>query len=390
MFFRTKSAEAAAAVPPAAVTSVSPSLRPALASAAADGTVLLDALGGVLAALARFPVDLPHRPAGVTSKELTAWQRHATLGVAIGGDDGSSVGIQDRDWRGLIRAVADLRRDEQGSVDLLVSELRAALWTCVSAVHAAVRIDDSADAQTGTHLTHMKKAVNGSQVHDIRAEVLKAVSEIDRTLKERREAQQQEYKALATSLDTLGQQLEEAKQESTTDPLTGIGNRKRFDIMAHRAIQIAALGRAPVTLLMADLNKLKIINDSYGHTAGDAAITSVAQALWSVFQRQSDVVSRYGGDEFAVILNNCDAQAAERLAARLVERVRSLPRVHESMEFALGISVGVAELVPGEDVMAWISRADGAMYQAKRQPMGGAVIADAGHAMRPAITRRTA
>ena len=385
MFFRKKEPESAAAAP----HSVAPYVSSPRPSAAADDSVMLDAIGGVLAALARFPIDLPHRPADETTKELTAWQRHATLGVAIGGEDASSVGIQDRDWRGLIRAVSELRRDEQDSVDSLVSELRSALWTCVSAVHAAVRIDDSAEAQTGTHLTIMKKALNGSQVHDIRAEVLKAVNEIDRTLNARRDAQRAQYKTLATSLDALGQQLEEAKKESTTDPLTGVGNRKHFDITAQRAIQISALGRTPVTLMMVDLNKLKIINDSYGHTAGDAAISSVAHALSSVFQRQSDVVSRYGGDEFAVILNNCDAEAAATLARQLVERVRSLPRVHEAMEFALGVSVGVAELVPGEDVLAWISRADGAMYQAKRQPMGSAVIADATTAMKPPSTHLT-
>ena len=386
MFFRRKDPEAATA-------SLSPTAVARLATASpvpvsdGDNTMLLDALGGVLSALARFPVDLPHRSAMSTSRALTAWQRHATLGMPMGDDDHVSVGIQDRDWRGLVRTVSELKRDEQDTVETLVGELRSALWTCVSAVHAAVRIDDSAVAATGTHLTLMKKAVTGSQISNIRAEVLHAVSEIDRALKERREEQQLQYKSLATSLDSLGRQLEEAKQESTTDPLTGVGNRKRFDLMAQRAIQIFALGRAPVSLMMVDLNKLKFINDSYGHTAGDAAITGVAGALWSVFMRQSDVVSRYGGDEFAVILNNCDAHAAETLAQRLVEQVRSLPRVHDAMEFALGVSVGVAQLLPGEELPAWLERADGAMYQAKRQPMGGTVIASASTGM-PGAPRR--
>ena len=380
MFFRRKDPEAATAPPSPTAVAVLATASPVPVSDG-DNTMLLDALGGVLSALARFPVDLPHRPAMSTSRALTAWQRHATLGVSMGDDDQVWVGIQDRDWRGLVRAVSELKRDEQGTVETLVGELRGALWTCVSAVHAAVRIDDSAAAATGTHLTLMKKAVTGSQISNIRAEVLHAVSEIDRALKERREEQQLQYKSLATSLDSLGRQLEEAKQESTTDPLTGVGNRKRFDLMAQRAIQIFALGRAPVSLMMVDLNKLKFINDSYGHTAGDAAITGVAKALWSVFMRQSDVVSRYGGDEFAVILNNCDAHAAETLAQRLVEQVRSLPRVHVAMELALGVSVGVAQLLPGEELPAWIERADGAMYQAKRQPIGGAVIANANTGM---------
>lgn len=386
MFFRKKVPASVAGEPQIDP----PHVRATRSSESSDDSMLLDAIGGVLAALARFPIDLPHRPADATSKELTAWQRHATMGVAMSGEDESSVGIQDRDWRGLIRTVSELRRDEQVSVDSIVSELRAALWTCVEAVHAAVRIDDTAEVAAGQHLSLMTKAVKGAQIKDVRTEVLKAVSEIDRTLRERRDAQRAQYKTLAMSLDALGQQLEEAKKESSTDPLTRVGNRKHFDVMAQRAMQLAALGRAPVTMMMVDLNKLKIINDSYGHTAGDVAISSVAEALASSFQRQSDVVCRLGGDEFTVILNNCDAAAAATLASQLVERVRGLPRVHEAMEFALGISVGVAELQPGDDLATWMSRADAAMYQAKRQPMGGAVIADATTAIMPASGRLSA
>ncbi len=342
-------------------------------------SLVLDALGGVVAALARFPVDLPHRSADETTREMQAWQRHATMGLPIDAesDESTSVGIQDRDWRGLVRAVAALRRDEQSSIDALVSELRAALWSCVSAVHEAVRIDDSAESTTGTHIALVRKAVNGSQVSSIKDDVLNAINEIDRTLKERKAEQQRQYKTLATSLDALGRQLEEAKKESATDPLTGVGNRKHFDLMAERAVQLFSLGRTPVTMLMIDLNKLKVINDSYGHPVGDAAIVSVAKALWKVFLRQSDVICRYGGDEFAVILNGCDLLVAQTLAKRLVEQVRSLPLPSPSMEFALGASVGVAQLAVGEDVMQWVDRADRAMYQAKKQALGGVMLADA-------------
>jgi diguanylate cyclase len=286
--------------------------------------------------------------------------------------------------------VAALRRDEQSSVEALVNELRAALWTCVSAVHEAVRIDDSAEATTGTHLALVTKAVSGSQLQNIREDVLNAVSEIDRALKERREEQQRQYKTLATSLDSLGRQLEEARKESATDPLTGVGNRKHFDLMAARSVQLFSLGRAPVTMLMIDLNKLKVINDSYGHTAGDAAIVSVARALWKVFLRQSDVITRYGGDEFAVILNNCDLLVAQTLAKRLVETVRSLPLPSASMEFAMGASVGIAQLAPGEEVAQWVARADRAMYQAKKQATSGVMLADPAGSVAPAAQLRTA
>jgi diguanylate cyclase len=386
MFFRKKESEPRATAPrhtepvappaPAAPPTVEPARH---GSHAVDGqtTLVLDALGGVLAAIARFPIDLPHRSADATTKEMTSWQRHATMGVHLEGeDDSASVGIEDRDWRGLVRSVAALRRDEQSSVEGMVSELRTALWSCVAAVHEAVKIDDSTEVKTGTHLALVKKAVSGNQASSIRDEVLNAVGEIDRALKERREEQQRQYKVLAGSLDSLGRQLEEARKESETDPLTGVGNRKHFDLMALRATQMFSLGRAPVTLLMIDLNKLKVINDSYGHPVGDAAIRSVGKALWSVFLRQSDVICRYGGDEFAVILQGCDLQVAQTLAKRLIEAVRTLPLPSPKMEFALGASVGVAQLEVGEDVTQWVDRADRAMYQAKKAAMGGVKIAD--------------
>ncbi|HYW50047.1 MAG TPA: GGDEF domain-containing protein, partial [Gemmatimonadaceae bacterium] len=332
-----------------------------------ETTMVLDALGGVLQGVARFPIDLPHRSAEESTRLMTAWQRHATLGQPVDvQQDGVALPIGERDWAGLVRAVCDLRRDEQGSVDSIVSDLRAALWTCVAAVHEAVRIDDTAEERTGAQLSLVRRALQGTQMSNIKDEVLGALQEIDRTLKDRRDEQQRQYRALASSLDALGRQLEEAKKQIETDPMTGIGNRKHFDLMAMRSLQLFTLGRTPVTLLMVDLNKLKLINDSYGHTAGDHAIMTVAQALKLVFLRQSDVICRYGGDEFAVILNDCDMVVAQTLARRLLEMVRSLPS--PAMEFALGASVGVAQLEPGEDVLQWIARADRAMYQAKRQP----------------------
>jgi diguanylate cyclase len=400
MFFRKKDTDARTQAPKAPrAAEQQPDAEPislgsesrTAAEADAQTTLVLDALGGVISALARFPVDLPHRAAAETTREITAWQRHATLGQPVGGaDEGDSVGIVDRDWKGLVRAVASLQRDEQSSIDTLVSELRAALWTCVSAVHEAVRIDDTAEAKTGTHLALMKKAVSGSQMTNIKNDVLNAVSEIDRTLRERRDEQQRQYKSLATSLDSLGRQLEEAKKESATDPLTGVGNRKHFDLMVNRAAQLFSLSRAPVTLLMIDMNKLKVINDSYGHPVGDKAISSIAHALVLVFLRQSDVVCRYGGDEFAVILMGCDMPVAQTLAKRVVEQVRTLPPPSPLMEFALGVSVGISQLQSGEDVTQWIDRADKAMYQAKKSAMGGVMLADHGSTLPPATQLRTA
>lgn len=148
--------------------------------------------------------------------------------------------------------------------------------------------------------------------------------------------------------------------------LTGIGNRKLFDTMVARAVQMHSLSRQPVVLLMIDMDKLKLVNDMYGHQAGDTAIATLGKALIKVFLRQSDVICRYGGDEFAVILHNTDWKTAQALALRLGETLSALPAPHPAMEFSLGASVGVAQLDPMEDAEAWKARADAALYRAKK------------------------
>lgn len=327
--------------------------------------LVLDALGGVLTALSRYPIDLPERSGEDISRELTKWHRHATLGYSL--DEGQgSVGVQERDWDGVVRTVTEQRRDEHRYVESSISELRDALWACVETVHNAVKVDHAADSTTEHQMERAKSALKRMQTGSIKSEVLGAVLAIEGALQTRREQQQEQYVSLATKLDRLGKQLEEARRESTTDALTGLGNRKLFDVMSSRALQLFSLGRQPVVLLMIDMDKLKLVNDMYGHQSGDVAIQNLGKALSKTFLRQSDVLCRLGGDEFAAILHNTDWKMAQTLARRLQEQLSMLPAPHPSMEFSVGASVGVAQLEIHEEVDEWVARADKALYKAKQ------------------------
>jgi diguanylate cyclase (GGDEF)-like protein len=330
-------------------------------------SLVLDAMGGVLSALSRYPLDLPQRPADESAKQLSAWQRHATMGLPVDSEDGGrAVGIVERDWSGLVRAVSEQRREEHRYVESAIGELRDALWACVETVHKAVRIENITDQQAESQMERARVAITRLQTGSIKQEVLGAVTAIESALQTRRDHHRDQYTTLASKLDKLGRQLEEARKESTTDPLTGVGNRKLFDIMGPRAIQLASLGNAPVALLMIDLDKLKMVNDMYGHLAGDAFITGVAKCLSKVFMRQTDVVCRYGGDEFAVILNNTESKVAQSLADRLMEHVAEMPPPHPAMEFQVAASVGIALLETHEELEHWVARADKALYKAKQ------------------------
>lgn len=334
---------------------------------AEDVGLVLDTIGGILASFGRHAFDMPDRPAEEVTSEFGRWQRHATMGVPIVPTEvTSAVGIRERDWDGVLRTFSEQRREESRYVDTAVTELRDALWSCVETVHKAVKIDQKTDVNTDAQMLRARTALNRLQMGSIKQEVLGAVQSIQDALQARRDQQELQYVSLATKLDRLGRQLEEAKRESTTDPLTGLGNRKLFDATAQRAMQMHSLGRTPVTLIMIDLDKLKFVNDMYGHQAGDAFITGVAKCMGKVFMRQSDVICRYGGDEFAAILNNTDFKVGLTLAHRLQDQIATMPSPHPALEFQVGASMGLAQLDTTEDVDEWIARADKALYKAKQ------------------------
>jgi diguanylate cyclase (GGDEF)-like protein len=354
---------------------------PAAASAAASSAekslgLVLDALGGVLTALSRYPIELPDRSGEDISRELSKWHRHATLGYALGDGGQGSVGVHERDWDGVVRTVTEQRREEHRYVESSINELRDALWACVETVHNAVKVDHTADATTDQQMERAKTALKRMQTGSIKQEVLGAVLAIEGALQTRRNHQQEQYVSLATKLDRLGRQLEEARKESTTDALTGLGNRKLFDVMAQRALQMFSLGRQPVALLIVDMDKLKLVNDMYGHQSGDVAIQNLGKALTKTFLRQSDVLCRLGGDEFAAILYNTDWKMAQTLAKRLQEQLSLMPAPHPSMEFSIGASVGVAQLEIHEAVAEWVARADKALYKAKQSGRERVCVAD--------------
>ncbi|NEK84666.1 GGDEF domain-containing protein [Blastococcus saxobsidens] len=145
---------------------------------------------------------------------------------------------------------------------------------------------------------------------------------------------------------------------ASTDPLTGIPNRRRFLERVSRAVDATAWGHRSVVVLV-DLDGFKAVNDADGHAAGDALLTAVGVALGAAV-RETDTVARLGGDEFGVLADVTAGSSAELLAERLRQAVATT-----GARYGVTASVGVAEIDPGEDVEDLLHRADVAMYQAK-------------------------
>ncbi len=154
---------------------------------------------------------------------------------------------------------------------------------------------------------------------------------------------------------------------SSRDALTGLANRRSFELAMAREIDRVARSGEPALMLALDIDHFKRVNDRYGHAAGDQAIRAVATILTDTV-RPMDLVARVGGEEFAIILPNCPAHFGETVAERIRRKVESTPVVCGiNQELRVTVSVGGAFAPPWirSTPALWCNRADMQLYRAK-------------------------
>jgi diguanylate cyclase (GGDEF)-like protein len=165
---------------------------------------------------------------------------------------------------------------------------------------------------------------------------------------------------------------------STTDGLTGIANRRRFDeVLALEWSRASRMGK-PLALAMLDIDFFKKYNDHYGHQAGDECLRRIATILNTTICRTGDLVARYGGEEFAFIAPATDGVSAFNIASKVLDALRSSKIQHEMSEFGfVTASIGVASIIPSTDDLPenLVKNADEALYRAKQQGRNRVLLA---------------
>jgi diguanylate cyclase (GGDEF)-like protein len=185
---------------------------------------------------------------------------------------------------------------------------------------------------------------------------------------------------LRDAVRMLEESKAEHKQRSGIDALTGIGNRSLFDEALRREWTRGKRSRQPLAVLMIDIDRFKLHNDTYGHLAGDECLRRVALTLAGCVQRTTDVVARYGGEEFGVILPDTDPVGATAVAERMRQEVESLTLAHarNSSGHDVTVSIGVATAVPSaaSNVKDVVAAADRALYTAKAVGRNQVILAE--------------
>jgi len=158
---------------------------------------------------------------------------------------------------------------------------------------------------------------------------------------------------------------QEAISAAHRDPLTGVGNRGAMTTTLHRELEKAFRHSRSLGLIMMDIDHFKKINDKYGHSVGDLALQSMVECAEKSV-RISDMMFRYGGEEFVIVLPETDESGVLRLAKRIRRRVEKLETWIQNHRINMTVSIGITTLQEADDEKTFVARADEALYKAKR------------------------
>lgn len=173
-----------------------------------------------------------------------------------------------------------------------------------------------------------------------------------------------ELSRLRAEIARLETRVDELDKLANLDSLVPVANRRGLIVQLDRMIARHERHGTPAALLFVDVDGLKALNDAFGHAAGDAALIHLTELMVSSV-RQTDLVARIGGDEFAILLDHADEKSAQDTAARLADRVAGCEFCFEGKCLPLSIAIGFTLVQADDSPIAVLDRADEAMYREK-------------------------
>ncbi len=278
---------------------------------------------------------------------------------------------------GALQAIGEIHRG-QGRLDLALVSLQDALVTAEQAGAKPLQMEccqglvevfkQSRDFEAALAYQERLQALKEARFDEEasrRVQNLEATHQLE-VARRQAEAMQRKTDALQKEIDEHKRLEAQLEHLANTDPLTGIINRRKFYNLAVDKLERSRRLRLPLSLIMFDLDHFKVINDTYGHMAGDDVLVEIARRV-SADVRQADILARFGGEEFVVLLPETSHPLAQIIAERLRQRVGSTPFRIDVATLSITISLGVAHYTGQEELALekLLDFADRALYQAK-------------------------
>ncbi len=265
----------------------------------------------------------------------------------------------------------DTLRDRLGGFEALISRV-------VSDGDSALKRSETLQSQVGADVDGLGAAALSGDLDRIRKVFDTSLQNITRHLAQHVEAEREQHRRTREEVTQLSEKLTRLESEAEVlrteirnrsdlavkDPLTGLYNRNGFDERAAELFGRWSRTSAPLSIIFVDCNKFKEINDTYGHAAGDLVLVKIGEIL-QCRARVTDVVCRYGGDEFVILLPDTRTEGAEVYAGSVFQEVLDAGFNDNGKPLDVSISLGITELKRGDTMDVAIARADEAMYIAK-------------------------
>ena len=330
----------------------------------ADGA--LDTLGTILRVLGEESFPLDHDVDPALFRELCRqFARHVENGGAVPAYEIAQSEDGVRDWPLVRRFYADRRQAETAFVTDRLHNYRSVVEDMVAGLRQIAERDQNTEDRVLESLNAVEQAINDGELQSIEAALSQTIEQVTQTFAEQKQEYEEQLEELNGRLSSLRQDLVAAREEMKRDPLTDAYNRGAFDTAIEQSLNMHFILNQPVTLVMIDLDNFKGVNDNYGHAAGDAVLRDVGECLERAFIRKGDLVARFGGDEFAVILNDTSAENSTRLIERFLENANKIKVKDAPDDTLVSCSAGYTEVHESDSVESVIKRADRALYAAK-------------------------
>jgi diguanylate cyclase len=265
----------------------------------------------------------------------------------------------------LRQFISSYRLDEYTYIQKTFEDFKNIIWDFADQLGEELHVERAQDMELKSHLIGLREAVEANSIQQLRAKSREFIDTYVENQTRKEERRTRRVESIQKNLHTVKKQLMEANMTARLDHLTGIHNRKSFDEQLRKYHSLAQLSENPVSLIILDIDHFKKVNDNYGHDVGDFVIKECVRLTHEIFCREIDFLARIGGEEFAIVLPDYQVEHCMKKAEELLAHIRKAVIIQSNMQIHFTISLGIAQLLPHENIETWVKRADSALYESK-------------------------
>ena len=257
------------------------------------------------------------------------------------------------------------RIDETTYVQNSFDDFKKIIWEFADQLSEDIKFEEAKDKEAAQSFEQLREAVEANSIDSLRTKSRQFIDFYVKYQSQKEERRGKRMTEVRRNLNTVKKKLTAANLSMMQDHLTGAFNRRSFDEQMKTHHHMFEVSQVPVTLIIMDIDHFKKVNDTYGHDVGDFILKENTRLLREIFTRETDFFARIGGEEFAVILPDYQAEHAIKKAEDALQHIRKQVFIQNNEEIRYTISMGIAQLLPGEKVDHWLKRADLALYESK-------------------------